>query len=103
MKKVPFELIFIILLLSFFISPLFAAEVKNTVSRQEGNRVIWEFEVVSDIQEEADLTLTLTIDGKTYSAKDLHLEENFPKTKPGKGRKIYWNALQDFPRGIHVL
>ncbi|MCX5809826.1 MAG: formylglycine-generating enzyme family protein [Proteobacteria bacterium] len=84
-----------------FFSSSFAAEVKNAVSRQEGNRVIWEFEVVSDTQEEADLTLTITIDGKTYESKDLHLEGDFPKTKLGKGRKIYWNVLQDFPRGIH--
>ena len=87
-------------LLALF-SSCFAAEVKNTVSRQEGNRVIWEFEVISDTQEEADLTLTITIDGKTYKSKDLHIEGDFPKTKPGKGKKIYWNVLQDFPRGIH--
>ena len=89
---------FVIIVLT---STCFAAEVKNAVSRQEGNRAIWEFEVVSDTQEEADLTLTLTIDGKTYESKDLHLEGDFPKTKPGKGKKIYWNMLQDFPRGIH--
>ena len=84
-----------------FIASSFAAEVKSTVSRQEGNRVIWEFEVVSDTQEEADLNLTITIDGKTYESKDLHLEGDFPKAKPGKGKKIYWNVLQDFPRGMH--
>ncbi|MCX5815237.1 MAG: formylglycine-generating enzyme family protein, partial [Proteobacteria bacterium] len=87
------------ILLTFF-SSSFAASVENAVARQEGNRAVWEFEVVSDTQEEEDLTLTSTIDGKTLDNKDLHFEGDFPKTKPGKGKKIYWNVLQDFPRGI---
>jgi len=52
-------------------------------------------------ENEADVTLTITIKGKKYRAKDLHLEGDIGKVRPGRGKKIYWNILQDFPRGLH--
>lgn len=77
---------------------VFAAEVKNVISRQAGNRVQFEFDIVGE-EKETDVSISLTINGKTYTAKDLHLEGDYGEVKVGKSRKIYWNVLQDFPRG----
>ncbi|MCL4458240.1 MAG: formylglycine-generating enzyme family protein [Nitrospirae bacterium] len=89
------------LLFICFLSGLsFAAEVKNSNVRQVGNRVLFEFDVAGEPNEDTEVNLTLTIKGKTYPADKLHLEGDFGKTKTGKGKKIYWNVLQDFPRGL---
>jgi formylglycine-generating enzyme len=40
------------------------------------------------------------VSGKEYKAADLHLEGDVGKVKTGKGKKILWNVLQDFPRGL---
>lgn len=77
---------------------VFAAEVKNLVSKQVGNRVLFEFDVIGE-EEETGVTITLTINGKTYTAKDLHLEGDYGKLKVGREKTIYWNVLRDFPRG----
>ncbi len=77
---------------------VFAAEVENLVSKQVGNRVVFEFDIVGE-EKETDVSISLTINGKTYTAKDLHLEGDYGEVKVGKGRKIYWNVLRDFPRG----
>ena len=82
--------------------PLFAAEVTNENMRQVGNRILFEFDVTGDYNEDTEVTLTLTIKGKTYSADKLHLEGDYGKTKAGKGKKIYWNVLQDFSRGLNT-
>lgn len=82
-------------------APLFAAEVTNENIRQVGNRILFEFDVTGDYNEDTEISLTLTIKGKTYSADKLHLEGDYGKTKTGKGKKIYWNVLQDFSRGVN--
>ncbi len=80
--------------------PLYAAYVSNENVRQVGNRILFEFDIDGGTNEEAHVSLTLTINGKQYTAGQLHLEGDFGKTKTGKGRKIYWNVLQDFPGGL---
>jgi len=82
------------------VSTLYAADVKNETARQVGNRVVFGYDLTGK-EKEADVTITLEINGKKYRAKDLHLEGDFGKVGPGKGKKIYWNVLQDFPRGLH--
>jgi formylglycine-generating enzyme required for sulfatase activity len=89
-----------IVLLFVFALPLHAAEVKNENVRQQGNRVLFEFDVAGEPNEDAEINLTLTIKGKTYTMDKLHLEGDVGKTKTGRGKKIYWNVLQDFPRGL---
>lgn len=78
--------------LIFITSTCFAAEVKNTVSRQEGNRVVFTFDVEpgggqGGIQEEADLTLTITIDGKTYDAKTSTLKGILARSNQARARR----------------
>lgn len=89
-----------VLLVMLFVCGANAAEVKNTLMRQEGNRAVFEYNIEGK-EAEADVTLTLTIGGKIYTQKDLHLEGDIGKVKTGKGKKIYWNVLQDFPKGVH--
>jgi hypothetical protein len=82
-----------------FISFAYPAKVKNESVRQEGNRIVFKYDVAGD-DDEVDVKITLIIDGKAYSAKELHLEGDYGKVKVGKGKIIYWNVLEDFPRGI---
>lgn len=76
-----------------------SAEVKNEHASQVGNRVVFEYDLIGD--KETDVTVSVTIDGKKYTEKELHLEGDYGRVKPGKNKKVYWNALQDFPRGLH--
>jgi formylglycine-generating enzyme required for sulfatase activity len=76
----------------------FAAEVTNVRPSQVGNRVVFDYDLAGD-EPEVDLEVTIFVEGKQHSAKDLHLEGDFGKVRPGKGKRIYWNVLQDFPRG----
>lgn len=88
-------------LLLFYASTINAAEVKNIKPSQVGNRILFEFDVDGSAGEEADVSISLTINGKAYSSDNLHLEGDFGKTKAGRGKKIYWNVLQDFPKGLN--
>jgi len=90
----------VIIFIFLFAVGAFAAEVTNEKVRQVGNRVIFEFDITGDQGEDSEINLTLTIKGKTYTMDKLHLEGDLGKTKTGKGKKIYWNVLQDFPRGL---
>jgi sulfatase modifying factor 1 len=94
------KIILIVICIFVCLSTAHAAEVTNENVRQVGNRVLFEFDVQGKQGEDAEINLTLTIKGKTYPADKLHLEGDFGKTKTGKGKKIYWNVLQDFPRGL---
>lgn len=96
MKKIALTLMFLLALST----SLHAAEVKNDVVKQVGNRMLMEFDVEGNANEETEVTVTITIKGKTYTADKLHLEGDYGKVRVGKGKKIYWNVLQDFPRGL---
>ncbi len=94
MKKV----LLIMLAFLVFTGTAFAAEVQNLTVKQVGNRVVFEFDVIGE-EDETEVTITLAIEGKTYKADELHLEGDYEKVKVGKSKKIYWNVLQDFPKG----
>ncbi|HDZ00201.1 MAG TPA: hypothetical protein ENH52_01875, partial [Nitrospirae bacterium] len=55
---------------------LFAAEVKNELVQQEGNRVVFEFDTQGE-EKETEISIKLTINGKTYSQKELHIEGDY--------------------------
>jgi hypothetical protein len=75
-----------------------SAQVKNEKVRQEGSRILFKFDVTGD-EEETNINIIVTINGRVYPEKDLHLEGDHGIVKIGKGKKIYWDVLQDFPRG----
>jgi formylglycine-generating enzyme required for sulfatase activity len=78
-----------------------AAEVKNYTFQMEGNRALITYDLEGD-EPEAEVSVSITVQSKTYSASELHLTGDYGKVKPGKGKKIYWNILQDFPKGLRA-
>lgn len=83
------------------VSTLFAAEVENVRMSQEGNRIKFLYDIASEAGEtEAEVNLTITLNGRVYKHADLHLDGAFGKVTPGKGKTLYWNVLQEFPRGL---
>lgn len=100
MKKVC---IFLIALILLFVgaAAVLAAEVRNVVAVQAGNRVQFTYDLVGD-EREAEVTVKMTIPGQEHKAAKLHLEGDVGKVKPGRGRVIWWNVLQDFPRGLNA-
>jgi hypothetical protein len=97
MKK--FELLFIIFFLLFSVVYSWAAEVKNIVSKQVGNGAEFTYDLVGN-EAEAEVTITITLEGKVYKASQLNMQGDFGMIKTGKGKTIHWNVLQDFPRGF---
>lgn len=77
-----------------------AAEVKNVQSSQVGNRVQFTYDLEGE-EREAEVTVNLTVPDGARKTADLHLEGDVGKVKPGKGKMIWWNVLQDFPRGMN--
>jgi len=80
-------------------APAVSAQVKNVKARQEGKLFLFEYSL-EGTGPEANVVLRLTVQGKVYRQKELHLEGDIGKVRPGKGRKIVWNVLKDFPDGL---
>ncbi|MBI5141644.1 MAG: DUF1566 domain-containing protein [Nitrospirae bacterium] len=87
-----------ILFLFVFASAAHAAEVKNARPSQVGNRILFEYDLAGD--GEGDVAITIFFKGETLTTDKLHLEGDFGKVAAGSGKKIWWNVLQDFPRGL---
>ena len=87
--------------LLFFLFPpyIYSAEVKNVTAKQVGNRMLFEYDLVGD-EPDAEVNVNIAVKGQTLTMDKLHLEGDFGKVKTGKGKKIWWNVLQDFPRGV---
>ena len=93
----------IILVMVLWAASAFGAEVTNLRIVQEGGRGVFTYDLTAEADEqEADVALTVTVAGKSYDAKDLHLEGDFGKVRSGKGKRITWNILQDFPKGLRA-
>ena len=92
---------FILLLVILFsaVVSVDAAELKNEKVRQEGNRLVITYDLDGK-EKEAEVNLTITVEGKTYKSSELHIEGDIGKLKTGKGIRVTWNILQDFPRGL---
>ncbi|MEN6467727.1 MAG: hypothetical protein ABFD45_02080, partial [Smithella sp.] len=92
---------FILLLVILFsaVVSVDAAELKNEKVRQEGNRLVITYDLDGK-EKEAEVNLTITVEGKTYKSSELHIEGDIGKLKTGKGKRVTWNILQDFPRGL---
>ncbi|MEN6423126.1 MAG: formylglycine-generating enzyme family protein [Smithella sp.] len=91
----------LLLFIFFFLTILsaHAAEVKNISSKQVGNRVQITYDLIGD-ENEADVDVTVKVGGKDYKATELHLEGDLGKVRPGQRKTVWWNVLQDFPRGL---
>ncbi len=74
------------------------ARVANVKAKQAGNRVVFEYDLEGAARA-AEVVVTLTVQGRTYGAGDLHLSGDVGKVGTGRGKRITWNVLQDFPKG----
>ena len=93
----------IILVMVLWAASAFGAEVTNLRIVQEGGRGVFTYDLTAEAEEqEADVAVTVTVAGKSYDARDLHLEGDFGKVRSGKGKRITWNILQDFPKGLRA-
>ncbi|MFZ2419419.1 MAG: formylglycine-generating enzyme family protein [Smithellaceae bacterium] len=92
---------FILLLVILFsaVVSVDAAELKNEKARQEGNRLVITYDLDGK-EKDAEVQLTITVEGKTYKSSELHIEGDVGKIRTGRGKRISWNILQDFPRGL---
>lgn len=96
MLRQVITLIFLSLITSSY---AFSEDVINTKSYQQGNRLVIVFDLVGDSP--VNLLFSIVVQGKSYPAERLHLEGDFGKDiRPGTGKNIIWNTLQDFPRGV---
>lgn len=94
-------LVFIIISSIFFASNLFGAEITNLERSNIGSHIIFEFDVIGEKEEdEVYIFVAINIGGKVFSPDKLHIRGDLGKIKTGKGKKIYWNVLQDFPLGM---
>lgn len=95
--------VWIILAMVLWAASAFGAEVTNLQIVQEGGRGVFTYDLSAEADEkEAEVAVTVTVAGKSYDMKDLHLEGDFGKTPTGKGKRITWNILQDFPKGLRA-
>jgi len=73
MKAIITRLLPVIILVSS-IHLAVAAEVTNVVPRQEGNRLVFFYDIEGAFEEEFDLLFSLTFDGKKYEAGQLSVD-----------------------------
>jgi formylglycine-generating enzyme required for sulfatase activity len=94
------RLLILIFLIAFLVpATTFAAELKNERAQQEGNRLVIRYDLEGK-EKDAEVGLTITVEGKTYQSSELHVEGDVGKLKTGKGKRVVWNILRDFPRGF---
>jgi len=95
MKKV---LIIVAILIIAIISQ--AAEDKNSVMRQEGNRGVVRYDLVGDAGEDAEVDFSIEYNGKRYTQDELSITGDIGEVITGNNKKIFWDVLKDFPRGL---
>jgi len=98
MTKISLNIVLIIMV-ALSSSTSFAARLSRENVSQHGNDVIFTFDVNGSKNETVNIELTLTINGKEYSAKNLHLSGDIGQVRAGKTKKIVWDVLKDFPNG----
>lgn len=90
----------IMLVLTAYTPTSFAAELKNENARQEGNCLVLTYDL-DGREKDVQVHLTFTVEGRIYQASELHVEGDVGKVKTGAEKRISWNILKDFPRGLH--
>jgi len=84
--------------LFLLLSEVSAAEIQNVVVEQSGQDRVIHYDLVGE-ELGADIELTVVVQGKSYSRKDLHLSGDIGTVKLGRKKSISWSVMQDFPDG----
>ncbi|MDI9570593.1 MAG: hypothetical protein QM278_07700 [Pseudomonadota bacterium] len=84
--------------------PVFApaAEVENLTMQQTGEQVVLHFDLMGRLGEcQAAATVVLQIGAERYEEGKLTLKGDFgTKVAVGRGKRIVWEILKDFPAGF---
>ena len=94
------QVVIVLVTLLLIVTRSFAAVVKDLKSSQVGNRILFKYDLIGEAETEGKVGVNVTVGGQTYKSDKLHLEGDFGKIKAGKGKKLWWNVLQDFPKGV---
>lgn len=88
-------------LLACLLSPaaLFAARIDNVVARQDGSRVIIEYDLAG-ATEKSFVSLLPRFGERVLDPNRLSLTGDIGFVTPGAGRRIVWDAGTDFPSGL---
>lgn len=100
MARVLSDIALVALMVALCATTAFASNLGRESASQRGNDVVFSFDVDGSRNETVNIELTLTINGREYSAQNLHLSGDIGQVKAGKGKKITWDVLKDFPGGI---
>jgi sulfatase modifying factor 1 len=84
--------------LFLLLSEASAVEIQNVVVEQNGQDRVIHYDLVGE-ELGADIELTIVVQGKSYSRKDLHLSGDIGTVKLGRKKSISWSVMQDFPEG----
>ena len=78
---------------------LSAAEVKNLKVGQVGDKAVATYDLVAARGEKnAEVSVSITVNGQVRSSDQLHLVGAFGKVvRVGKGKKITWDIVKDLP------
>jgi len=80
--------------------PAAAAEVKNVAISKVENRLLFSYDLEGE-ENEASVSVFVTVGDKTYPARQLHLEGDLGRVRPGRNRRVIWHVLHDFPQGVY--
>jgi len=77
-----------------------AAEDKNSEMRMEGNRGLVTYDLIGEPNEDAEVYFSIEYKGKRYTQDELSISGDVGKVISGSNKKIYWDVLKDFPKGL---
>jgi len=75
-----------------------AAELSNVKVIQNGTKVIFMFDLLGEKPQLVELSVTVF--GRIYAQNELHLTGDYGRVVNGNEKKIVWDMLKDFPRGV---
>ena len=75
-----------------------ADRVQNVKAQQSGNRMALEYDLSGD--RPATVSFVVTVRGQKLTADKLHLEGDYGKNVAPGRKRLVWNVLQDYPRGL---
>ncbi|MBF0553037.1 MAG: BON domain-containing protein [Nitrospirae bacterium] len=79
----------------------FAAEVTNLKLTQVKNTIVATYDLVGNQGEKFEVIVNITVGDERRTAEELSLNGDFGKgVKVGKGKKIVWKVMKDFPQGL---
>jgi hypothetical protein len=81
-----------------YVEHALCADVKNVVAKQEGERIVFVYDLEGD-SGSADVVFSLTVSDRTYKSTELHIEGDYGRVTVGRAKALYWNVLEDFSKG----